>query len=130
MAKAAARLGFIRFCLTAGILAVIARAAQLQLVEGADFARRAERGRTESEVLPARRGTIYDRAMLPLAETQEAYHVSLAPEQIENRAQLARRVAQALGEDSRSIAARLASGARSVYFFGPYTARRNRRIGH
>jgi cell division protein FtsI/penicillin-binding protein 2 len=122
MAKAAARLGFIRFCLTVGILAVIARAAQLQLVEGADFARRAERGRTESEVLPARRGTIYDRAMFPLAETQEAYHVSLAPEQIENRAALARRVAQALGEDSRSIAARLASGARSVYFFGPYTA--------
>lgn len=122
MAKAAARLGFIRFCLTVGILAVLARAAELQLVHGSEYARRAERGRTESEVLPARRGTIYDRGMFPLAETQEAYHVSLAPEQVRNRAALAAKVARALGESAADISTRLRSGARSVYFFGPYTA--------
>lgn len=122
MAKAEARLGFIRFCLTLGIIAVLGRAAQLQLVEGSEYAARAERVRTVTEVLPARRGTIYDRGMFPLAETQEAYHVSLAPEQVTDRAALARQVGRALGEDSREIAARLASGARSVYFFGPYTA--------
>lgn len=122
MAKAAARLGFIRFCLTLGIIAVLGRAAQLQLVHGSEYAARAERVRTVTEVLPARRGTIYDRGMFPLAETQEAYHVSLAPEQVTDRSALARKVGRALGEDSRKIAARLASGARSVYFFGPYTA--------
>jgi cell division protein FtsI/penicillin-binding protein 2 len=122
MAKAEARLGFIRFCLTLGIIAVLGRAAQLQLVEGSQYAERSERVRTVTEVLPARRGTIYDRGMFPLAETQEAYHVSLAPEQVTDRAALARKVARALGENSREIAARLGSGARSVYFFGPYTA--------
>ncbi len=122
MSKAAARLGFIRFCLSAGILAVVARAAQLQLVRGGEYAERAERGRTVTEPLPARRGALYDRGMLPLAETQEVYHVSLAPEQVTDRAALARIVGRALHEDSREIGSRLGSGARSVYFFGPYTA--------
>ena len=122
MAKATARLGFIRFCLSVAVLAVLARAAKLQLVDGADYARRAERARTYTEVLPARRGTIYDRGMFPLAETQEAYHVSLAPEQVTDRNALARKVARALDENAPGIAARLGSGARSVYFFGPYTA--------
>jgi cell division protein FtsI (penicillin-binding protein 3) len=122
MAKAAARLGFIQFCLMLAILAVVGRAAQLQLVEGSDFAARAERGRTYTEVLPARRGTIYDRGLFPLAETQEAYHVSLAPEQVTDRAVLARAVARALGENAGSIQRSLASGQRSVYFHGPYTA--------
>jgi cell division protein FtsI/penicillin-binding protein 2 len=122
VAKAEARLGFIRFCLMLGIVAVLGRAAQLQLVEGSDYSERAQRVRTVTEVLPARRGTIYDRGFFPLAETQEAYHVSLAPEQVTDRAALARKVARALGESSRDIAARLGSGARSVYFFGPYTA--------
>lgn len=122
MAKPAARLGFIQFCLMLSVLVVLGRAVQLQLVDGDEWAERAERARTVRVALPARRGTVFDRSMTPLAVTQESYHVSLAPEQIDDPRSTARSVGRALGGSAPSIERRLRSGTRSVYFAGPYTA--------
>ena len=71
--------------------------------------------------LPARRGTIFDRGGSPLAMTQESYRVSLAPEQVKDRAGLARRVGRALGQNPAGVERRLRR-ERSVYFGGPFNA--------
>ena len=120
MAKPA-RIGFLQFCLFLGVLAVLVRSAQLQLVQGAEHAQRAERTRTVRAALPARRGTIYERSMQPLAVSHESYHVSLAPEQIADKRATARQVARALDESAAAVERRLRS-SRSVYFHGPYSA--------
>ena len=120
MAKSA-RIGFLQFCLFAGALAVVARAAQLQLVEGAEHASAAERTRTVRAPLPARRGTIYERSHQALAISEESYHVSLAPEQVADKRAMARLVARALDENAATVENRLGS-RRSVYFHGPYSA--------
>ena len=122
MAKPAARTGFIQFCLGLGMLAVLGRSAQLQLVRGDEFAERAARQRTSTVIMPARRGTIYDRAGTPLVVSQEQFHVSIAPEQVGDRLATARAVGKALGENAGRLARELASGRRSVYRHGPFTA--------
>ena len=120
MAKSA-RIGFLQFCLFAGALAVLVRAAQLQLVEGAEHASAAERTRTVRAPLPARRGTIYDRSREALAISEESYHVSLAPEQVKDKRATARLVARSLEENAAAVERRLRT-SRSVYFHGPYSA--------
>lgn len=122
MARPEARIGFVQFVLGVGVLAVVARAAQLQLVEGGRWARRAAHTRTVTATLPARRGTIYDRAGLALAITQAAYHVNVAPEQVKDPDATARRLAAALGEKAAEVERGLRSGRPSLYFYGPYTA--------
>ncbi len=122
MAKPAARTAFIQFCLGLGMALVLARSAQLQLVRGEEFAERAARQRTSTVIMPARRGTIYDRGGTPLVVSQEQYHVSIAPEQVSDRRATARSVARALGESAAELERALASGRKSVYRHGPYTA--------
>ena len=65
MAKPAARVGFIQFCLMLGTLAVLAKAARLQLVEGDHWRRKASETRTVREAIAARRGSINDRSGNP-----------------------------------------------------------------
>ncbi len=120
MAKPA-RIGFIQFCLFLGVLAVLGRAAQLQLVLGSAYAREAATNQTVRAPLPARRGTIYERAMQPLAVSEEYYHVSLAPEQIRDTTAAARQVARALDENAAAVERRIRTRP-SVYFGGPYSA--------
>lgn len=122
MAKPAARTAFIQFCLGLGMVAILARSAQLQLVRGEEYAARKARQRTSTIIMPARRGTIYDRAGTPLVVSQEQYHVSIAPEQVTDHQATARAVARALGDNAAQIARELASGRKSVYRHGPYTA--------
>ena len=85
MAKPAARIAAIQFGFALGVLALLARAAQLQIVEGERWAKEAERKRTVHQVSPARRGALYDRNVVPLAITQEFYHVGIAPNELEDR---------------------------------------------
>ena len=102
MAKPAVRIAAIQFGFALGVLAILARAAQLQIVQGERWAREAERKRTERVVLPARRGALYDRNGVPLAITQEFYHVGVAPNELEDRG---RRV-PAAGAQPRRVRAR------------------------
>ena len=121
MAKPAARIAAIQFCFAVGIAVVVARAAQLQIVQGARWSGEAEAQRTERAVLPARRGTLYDRNGVPLAVTQEFYHVGVAPNELTDRRGAVRLLAAQLavpaGEIERDLARK-----KWVYWNGPFTA--------
>ena len=58
MAKSAARIAVIQAGFALGVLALLSRAVQLQIVEGEEWAGLAESSRTERRVLPARRGAL------------------------------------------------------------------------
>ena len=82
MDRPQARIAAVQFGFALGVLAILARAVQLQLVQGERWADRAARQRTERAVLPARRGALYDRNGVPLAVSQEFYHVGVAPNEL------------------------------------------------
>ena len=96
MAKPAARIGLLQAMLLLGALAVVGRAGQLQLVEGAKWRAEAEQSRKERVVLPARRGGIYDRNGDALAVTQEYFEVGVAPNELRSPVRDARTIAKAL----------------------------------
>ncbi len=75
MAKFTVRLTLLEVVLALAALAVIGKAAQLQLVQGARWRAEAQESRSETVVLPARRGGIYDRNDVALAVTQEYFAV-------------------------------------------------------
>ena len=78
MAKSTARIAVVQFVFAVAVLAILARAAQRQLFQGERWAQQAARQRTERAVLPAKRGGLYDRNGVPLALTQEFYHIGVA----------------------------------------------------
>jgi len=122
MARPQARIAVIQFGFALGVLAILARAAQLQLVEGSRWAGQAERQRTERTMLPARRGALFDRNGVPLAVSQEFYHVGVAPNEITDR-----RAVQLLSRHlgvTRAALERDLRNKRWIYFHGPFTATR------
>jgi cell division protein FtsI (penicillin-binding protein 3) len=82
MARPQTRIAVVQIAFTLMILGIIARAAQLQLFQGERWTQQAQRQRTERVVLPARRGALYDREGIPLAISQEFYHVGVAPNEL------------------------------------------------
>lgn len=122
MARFQARIGLLEVLLGVGLLAVVVRAAQVQLLDGGEYAAEASRSRTEVRSLPARRGTLYDRNGLTLAVTQESYRVGIAPNEVTERAALIRTAAAQLEVSAAELKRRFAAGKSYLYFYGPYTA--------
>lgn len=120
MAKVSARIAMLQVVLGLGALAVVVKAAQLQLVDGATWRAEAERTRRAKEITPAHRGGIYDRNGVALAVTQEYFGIGIAPNELQNRAQDVRAIAKALmlplGELQRAVASR-----KWVAYNGPFT---------
>ncbi len=121
MTRFAARIATVQCCFALGVAAIVARAAQLQLVQGGRWAAEAEQRRTERSVLPARRGAIYDRHGVPLAVTQEFYHVGVAANELEDRRAAIRLLARQLGRSAQAVEREM-SRQRWAYWHGPYTA--------
>jgi cell division protein FtsI (penicillin-binding protein 3) len=119
MAKPAVRIGLLQAVLALGAAAVLARAAQLQLVQGATWRAEAERSRTLRLVLPARRGGIYDRHGVPLAVTQEYFEVGVAPNELAAPGRDGQLLARALGKPATRVASDLRT-RRWVAYPGPY----------
>ena len=65
-----------------GGLVVLGRGAQLQVVESGRWLARAESQQRAQVELAAPRGTLYDRDGVPLAASQEAYRVAVAPREL------------------------------------------------
>src|SRR5690242_21708259 len=86
MAKLAVRMHVVEFGVFVALGLLVARAAQVQIAQGRRWAEEAKAQRTERIVLPARRGTLYDRHGTPLAVTQETYHVGIAPNELRDPA--------------------------------------------
>src|SRR6266702_2260858 len=120
MARPAVRIQVVEFGVLAGLALLVGRAAQVQILHGRRWAEEAQAQRTERIVLPARRGTLYDRHGTPLAVTQETYHVGIAPNELRDPvadgALISRRLGLAAPTWQQSLRRRYA------YFAGPYSA--------
>src|SRR3954466_9354927 len=72
----------------AGVLFVIGRAVQIQVLEAGKWEVAASEEHSDTlTVLPAR-GMIYDRNGVPLAGTHEVFQVSIAPNEIKDTAKV------------------------------------------
>ena len=125
MAKPTARIGFVQGVMALGVLAVLARSAQLQIANRERYAREAAEQRTRRVKLPAARGVIADRTGARLADTRESYHVGIAPNEVENPHEVAVLITRSLDRIRWSQAAlerKLRTSDAYVYFDGPYSA--------
>jgi cell division protein FtsI (penicillin-binding protein 3) len=119
MAKLPARLQVIEAAMVLGLIALVGRAAQVQLIQGGRWATEARVQRTEHIVLAARRGALSDRHGKPLALTQETYHLGIAPNELRDPERDPDLVARQLHVPLSDI--RLALRKRYAYFAGPFT---------
>jgi cell division protein FtsI (penicillin-binding protein 3) len=119
MAKPLVRLRVVEIALGLALLALVLRAAQVQLVEGRTYAAAAKAQRTERVVLDARRGTLYDRHGLGVALTQETYHVGIAPNELRDPVRDAATIGRQLRIAPREVEHAL--HRRYAWFAGPYT---------
>ena len=122
MARSAARILLLELGLLMAVLAVLSRSAQLQIAQHDRWAGEATAQRQARVELPARRGALLDRTGAPLAETQEYYHVGIAPDQVVNRRALVALVSRQLEVPAAQIDRGFAEGKKYLYFHGPYTA--------
>jgi cell division protein FtsI (penicillin-binding protein 3) len=121
MGRPQARIAAIQFAFTLGVAAILARAVQLQLFQGGRWAEEAQRQRTERTVLPARRGALYDRNGVPLAISQEYYHVGVAPNELAD-ARTVPLLSRQLRVSRAALERDVRNGKRWIYFHGPFTA--------
>jgi cell division protein FtsI (penicillin-binding protein 3) len=122
MAKPTTRIAVVQLGFALAVLAILARAAQLQLFQGRRWAEQAARQRTERAVLPAKRGGLFDRTGVPLALSQEFYHVGVAPNELANARAAGRQLIRCLGVTPATVWRDLRAGKRWIYYHGPYTA--------
>jgi len=122
MAKPSSRILALEVIFGLVLLGVLARAAQVQLVEGRRWTEKARAQLLVRQPLPARRGTIFDRRGEPLAITHEYYHLGVAPHELQNVDSASRILARQLGLSVGSVRRDLRSGRDWVYYRGPYTA--------
>ncbi|MEO8140128.1 MAG: hypothetical protein ABI742_10805, partial [Gemmatimonadota bacterium] len=120
MAKVSARISLLQVMLALGALAVVVRAAELQLVQGAHWRAEAERTRREKVITPARRGGIYDRNGVALAVTQEYFGVGIAPNELSSRREAVRTIARALSRPLNEVQRDVAS-KKWVAYRGPFS---------
>ena len=105
------RAALIHFFLLLFALALVARAAQVQLWEGGEWRRRAERQHYAAADVPAPRGNVFDASGVPLAQSRELVQLSVAPKEAKDPRALTRALAAA-GVPER-LAARAAEGRKS-----------------
>lgn len=120
MARTEKRLWVVGTALAVGFAALVVRAAQIQLLEGGRYAARAEAQRTDSIILPARRGALFDRTGVPLAATVEIYHVGIDPGELRNPDEDIPLIGRQLGLPEREIRRRLRR--KYAHLEGPFTA--------
>src|SRR5438132_11118312 len=120
MARPAVRIQVVQFGVLVSLALLVGRAAQVQILHGRRWAEEAQAQRTERIVLPARRGTLYDRHGTPLAVTQETYHVGIAPNELRDPTADGALISRRLGLTARTW--QQALRRRYAYFAGPYSA--------
>ena len=119
MAKLPVRLQVIEGAMVLGLIALVGRAGQVQLIQGSRWSTEARVQRTEHIVLAARRGALSDRHGKPLALTQETYHLGVAPNELRDPERDADLLARQLHLPLNDV--RLALHKRYAYFAGPFT---------
>ncbi|MEJ7808860.1 MAG: penicillin-binding transpeptidase domain-containing protein [Gemmatimonadaceae bacterium] len=82
---------------------LVCRAAYVQLWQGQRWSVQAERQQVTSDKLPAPRGTVFDIAGVPLAQSRAVVSLAVAPREVTSADSVTRALA-ALGVDKRTIA--------------------------
>lgn len=126
MAKPAVRLQALQIAITAGLIGVVLRAGQVQVLQGKRYAEEERAQRTVNLTLDARRGGIYDRNGTAIALTQETYHVGIAPNELRDPVRDAALAARALHLPPGTILDQLRKPY--LYYGGPYSAVEVQRI--
>ena len=122
MAKTSHRIAVLQFGFALAVLAVLGRAAYVQIGQRERWAREAEQQRTVRAVLPARRGALYDRNGVPLAITQEFYHVGVAPNELEDIRTGFVLLVRNLGVSAAALDREFQARKRWIYLRGPFSA--------
>ncbi len=122
MAKSTVRIAALQFGFALAVVAIVARAAQLQIVQREQWADEAQRQRTVRAVLPARRGALYDRNGVPLAVTQEFYHVGVAPNEMADIRTGFVLLVRSLGVPAPALNREFQARKRWIYLHGPFNA--------
>ena len=122
MAKPTARIAVIQLGFALGVLALLTRAVQLQVIDGDKWAAEASSKRTVRQVEEARRGALYDRNGVPLAVTQEFYHVGIAINELEDPRSSLRALIRNLGVAQGPLEREFRARKRWIYLHGPYNA--------
>ncbi|MDR2106718.1 MAG: penicillin-binding protein 2 [Coriobacteriales bacterium] len=104
---------FLAFCLVAAVL--IGRLVYLQVVTASTLREEAQSQRTVSEVIPAKRGTIYDRNGNVLAMSIDAVAIYANPKEIVNPQATAAILAEVLGGDINKYHEKLVEDTTFVY---------------
>jgi len=120
VAKSRVRLLAVEVTFALGIALVLARAAQVQIVQGKQHAETSRANRTVRVVLAAPRGPIYDRVGRPLALTQEVFEVGVAPNEVRDTVTTIELLSGQLGIPQRAVRREFAK--RWAFFRGPYSA--------
>src|SRR5215470_9633565 len=105
----AARARLLALGLAVWAAVIIGRLAQIQIAQGSKYRARAQRQQELKIEVPARRGSIFDREGRELAVSVEAFSVYVAPEQVEDRRQVAATLAPFVDAKASAILARLSN---------------------
>jgi cell division protein FtsI (penicillin-binding protein 3) len=97
------RIGFAHSALAIFAVAILVRAARVQLIQGGAWRVRAERQQTREREVPAPRGEILDATRRVLAQSRETVRLEITPREVRAPAQL-RRALLKLGVDRNVIA--------------------------
>jgi cell division protein FtsI (penicillin-binding protein 3) len=97
------RIGFAHATLAVFAIAILMKAASVQLVEGKAWRARAERQQTREQTVPAPRGEILDASGRVLAQSHDMVQLAIAPREVVERAKL-RRALQALKVEPAVVA--------------------------
>ncbi len=110
------RLYLFRYPVLFIFLILVARLWQLQIIQGADYAIKAENNRVRTVELAAPRGVISDRNGEPLADSRSSFTVFLYREYINDEDDTIRFLSEKLSIDSEYLQSELARGRRTGLF--------------
>ena len=115
--------------LLVGSGAVAWRAVTLQWLEHEVWSARAEAQQRQRESVPAPRGTIFDRHGIPLAVDREVYRVAVAPREVTDADEMARRLREELGLSASAVRSALDPERRWVVLPGRHGPAIRERLG-
>ena len=101
--------------LMAALAATLVRAVSLQVIQRARLASMASDQSVREMEIPARRGDIYDRRGIPLAQSVEVDSLWLDPSMVGDLRRAARDLARTLHLDASDLEARLSRGRRFAW---------------
>ena len=103
------RMLVVGFCFTLALTGVLAKAAYIQIWQGADLTRKAQKGYKGSLVSMGKRGGIFDVHYRELAVTLDTQSIGAHPGQMKNRSAVARQLARVLRKNRKKLSMHLST---------------------